>query len=497
MKAALLTLHKAQVVRPARTASSQRAVPLWLSATLLTSLAASLVGCMNLAPSTRTPDVPVPATVGTMIGAAPAQPNAQSLAQAEALAWVQAPQLRQVLALALANNRDLRLALTNIEKARAQYGVQQADQLPTVAASAQASRTRSAQDLTAAGRDQTTSQFVAQIGFASFELDLWGRVRNLNEAALRQFLLSTENQRNVQLTLVADVANAWLTLSADQARLALAQSTLASRRQAFAITQRIYELGATSGLVLAQNQTTVDAARGEVAAFSSQVDRDRNALQLLVGGAVPEALLPAPLTSHAPRAAALAALASPVPSSQLLARPDIQAAEYALRAATANIGAARAALFPTISLTASAGTASNELANLFGSGNGTWSFVPLVRLPIFDGGRNRANVQVAEANEQLALTQYEKTVQIAFREAADALADRARWAERLDAQASLLAATQKAFDLSEARFKAGVDNYLSVLDAQRSLYAAQQTQISLLLAEQVNRVTLYKVLGGG
>ena len=463
----------------------------------VTALAAALLaGCVNLAPLTGTPVAPVPGTVGAGATAAPAQPTAHSLEQAEALAWVQAPQLRQVIALALANNRDLRLALTNIEKARAQYGVQQADRLPTVAASAQANRTRAAQDLTTAGRDQTTSQLVAQIGFVSYELDLWGRVRNLNEAALQQYFLTTENQRNVQVTLVADVANAWLALAADQARLELAQSTLASRRKAFAITQRTYELGATSGLVLAQNQTTVDSARGDVAVYSSQIDRDRNALQLLVGGPVPKALLPGPLASNTPSAAALAELTAPLPSSRLLARPDIQAAEYALRAATANIGAARAALFPTISLTASAGTASNELSNLFGAGNGTWSFVPLVRLPIFDGGRNRANVQVAEANEQLALAQYEKTVQTAFRETADALADRARWAERLEAQASLLAATQKAFDLSEARFKAGVDNYLSVLDAQRSLYAAQQTQITLQLAEQVNRITLYKVLGG-
>ena len=477
---------------PARSAHHDSTVPLWVTAALV----ASLAGCMNLAPPTRTPVAPVPAAVGTTADAVPAQPTAQSLDQIEALAWVQAPQLRQVLALALANNRDLRLALTNIEKARAQYGVQQADRLPTVAASAQASRTRAAQDLTTAGRDQTTSQFVAQIGFASYELDLWGRVRNQNEPALQQFFLSTETQRNVQISLVADVANAWLTLAANQARLALAQSTLESRRKAFAITQRIYELGATSGLVLAQNQTTVDSARGDVAAYSSQVDRDRNALQLLVGGPVPEALLPSPLGSNSLGVAALAALSTPVPSSRLLVRPDIQAAEHALRAATANIGAARAAMFPSISLTASTGAASSELSNLFGAGNGTWSFVPLVRLPIFDGGRNRANVQVAQANEQLALTQYEKTVQTAFREAADALADRARWAERLEAQASLLAATQKAFDLSEARFKAGVDNYLSVLDAQRSLYAAQQTQISLLLAEQVNRVTLYKVLGG-
>ena len=492
MKTPLFLAQLAQASLPTRRAPGERVAPWWLTA----AIAASLAGCVNLAPLTGTPVAPVPGTVGAGATAAPAQPTAHSLEQAEALAWVQAPQLRQVIALALANNRDLRLALTNIEKARAQYGVQQADRLPTVAASAQANRTRAAQDLTTAGRDQTTSQLVAQIGFVSYELDLWGRVRNLNEAALQQYFLTTENQRNVQVTLVADVANAWLALAADQARLELAQSTLASRRKAFAITQRTYELGATSGLVLAQNQTTVDSARGDVAVYSSQIDRDRNALQLLVGGPVPKALLPGPLASNTPSAAALAELTAPLPSSRLLARPDIQAAEYALRAATANIGAARAALFPTISLTASAGTASNELSNLFGAGNGTWSFVPLVRLPIFDGGRNRANVQVAEANEQLALAQYEKTVQTAFRETADALADRARWAERLEAQASLLAATQKAFDLSEARFKAGVDNYLSVLDAQRSLYAAQQTQITLQLAEQVNRITLYKVLGG-
>lgn len=464
------------------------------------SVCLSIAGCMNLAPATATPALPVPATLNVTgqdtLDQAAAQPTAHSLEQAEAIGWVQAPALRQVLALALANNRDLRLALTNIEKARAQYGVQQADQVPTLAATAQSTRSRTAQDLTTAGHAQTSSQLSAQIGFASYELDLWGRVRNLNEAALQQFLQTTENQRNVQITLVADVANAWLTFAADQARLQLAQDTLQSRRKAYAITQRIYELGATSGLVLAQNQTTVDTARGDVAAFSSQVERDRNALQLLVGGPVPEVLLPAPLASDTPNAVALADVAAPLPSSRLLARPDIQAAEYGLRAASANIGVARAALFPSISLTASAGSASTELSNLFGGGNGTWSFVPLVRLPIFDGGRNRANVQVAEANEQLALTQYEKAVQTAFRETADALADRARWAERLEAQASLLAATQKAFDLSEARFKAGVDNYLSVLDAQRSLYAAQQTQITLQLAEQVNRITLYKVLGG-
>lgn len=466
----------------------------------LSALAASLAlaGCMNLAPAYTTPPAPVPATVGVAApdaSDAPAQATAQALEQAQAIAWVQTPALQQVLALALSNNRDLKAALANIEKARAQYGVQRADLMPTVAASGQGSRSRTAADLTSSGRAQTGSQFSAQLGFTNYELDLWGRVRNLNEAALQQFFQTTLNQRAVQITLVADVANAWLTLAADQARLQLAQDTLTSRRKAFELTQRMHALGATSGLVLAQNQTTVDTARGDVASFSGQVERDRNALQLLVGGPLPAALLPPPLDSTMAHAAALPELPTPLPSSLLLVRPDILAAEHNLRAMTANIGAARAALFPTISLTTSAGTASTALSGLFDGGNGSWSFAPLIKLPIFDGGRNQANVRVAEANQQLALAQYEKTVQIAFREVADALADRAHWAERLDAQASLVAATHKAFVLSEARFKSGADDYLSVLDAQRSLYAAQQTQISLLLAEQANRITLYKVLG--
>ena len=463
----------------------------------LTTLAASLTlaGCMNLAPAYDTPAAPVPDTVSTDAAADPAVASAESLTQAQALTWVQAPALQQVLALALSHNRDLKIAWANIEKARAQYGVQRADQLPTIAASGQASRSRSNSN-SAANAAITSNQFSAQIGFTSYELDLWGRVRNLNDAALQQFLQTTVNQRSVEITLLADVANAWLTLAADQARLQLAQDTLSARRKAFELTQRMHALGATSGLVLAQNQTTVDSARADVAAYASQVEQGRNALQLLVGGPLPAALLPPPLDNAMPPSAALLALPTPLPSSLLLARPDILAAEHSLRAATANIGAARAALFPSISLTASAGSASRELSGLFDGGSGTWSFAPQIRLPIFDAGRNQANVRVAEANQQLALAQYEKTVQTAFREVADALAERAHWSERLDAQTSLVAATQKALTLSEARFNAGADNYLTVLDAQRSLYAAQQTHISLRLAEQVNRITLYKVLGG-
>lgn len=458
------------------------------------ALTALLAGC-NLAPRYQAPEGAVPDTLsatGTPVVASDA-----ALQQAQALQWLQSAQLRDVVALALTHNRDLRVAIENIEKARAQYGITRADLLPSVTAQAQGNRARTAADLSSSGVSTTTTQYTAQLGFASYELDLWGRIRNLNAAGLQQFLQSQDNQRNVQLGLVADVANAWLTLAADQARLQLAQDTLASREKAFALTQRMHQIGSTSGLVLAQNQTTVDTARGDVASYTAQVERDRNALQLLVGGAVPQKLLPTAQTlAGGADSAALLPVPAPLPSSVLLQRPDIQAAEHNLRAMNANIGAARAALFPTISLTASVGTGSRELDALFGSGNGTWSFIPLVKLPIFDGGRNRANIAVAESNQRIAVSQYEKAVQTAFKETADVLADRAQWGQRLGAQTSMVANTQKAFDLSEARFKAGVDNYLTVLDAQRSLYTAQQTLIGLRLSEQLNRVTLWKVLGG-
>jgi multidrug efflux system outer membrane protein len=480
----------------------------WRMAVLSASVSASLlVGCVNLAPTAAKPaSNMVPATVGGAL------PPAQTLEQTgdvlaqqvqpmlASLQWVQAQSLRDVMALALVNSRDLRVALANIEKARAQYGVQQADRWPTVAATVQGTRSQQADDLTTTRNGLITNQITAQLAATSYELDLWGRVRNLNEAALQQFLQVQANRRSVELVLVTDVANAWLTLAADQARLDLAKSTLASREKAYALTVRMFKLGATNGLVLAQNRSTVDTARADVGSYTAQVERDRNALQLLVGGAVPDALLPgamSPLLQADEQApTALAPVSGALPSSVLLARPDVQAAEYALRAMTANIGAARAAMFPTITLTASVGTGSNELSGLFANGNGIWSFVPQVRLPIFDAGRNRANVQIAQANEQVALAQYEKAIQTAFREVRDALADRATWQERLDAQRSMVSSTQTALDLSQARFKSGVDNYLSVLDAQRSLYTAQQTLISMQLAEQLNRVTLVKVVGG-
>lgn len=461
------------------------------------AMAAVALSACNLAPKFVQPALSVPDAVSAQAGT-PAVANAPALSYAQAQAWIQSSQLREVVALALTHNRDLRIAVENIEKARAQYGITRADLLPSITAQGQGTRSRTSADLNSSGQSSISEQFTAQLGFTSYEIDFWGRVRNLSEAGLQAFLQSEENQRNVQIGLVADVSNAWLSLAGDMARLQLAKDTLASREKAYALTKRMFEIGSTSGLVLAQNLSTVETARADVAAFTSQVARDRNALQLLVGGVVAADLLPTAQTLAVSDDNNLALLPVPeqLPSSVLLKRPDVQSAEHNLRAMNANIGAARAAMFPTISLTGSVGSGSRELDALFGSGNGTWSFMPQIRLPIFDGGRLRAGVDVANANQRIAVAQYEKTLQTAFKEVADALADRAQWGERLGAQTGMVLATQKAFDLSEARFQAGVDNYLTVLDAQRSLYAAQQTLITLRLAEQTNRTTLWKVLGG-
>ncbi len=456
-----------------------------------------LAACVQLPPAMPDMQGVVPSTLGQPMPVADASPVA--VQTAARLAWVQHPGLRQSIGQALTHNRDLRVALSNIERARAQYGITSAAQLPTVAAAAQGSRGRTSADLSSTGTAVTSTQYSAQLAVTSFELDLWGRVRNLNEAALQQFLQSEANQLNVRITLVADVTYAWLNLAANQARLTLARDTLASREKAYELTQRIQQLGGTSGLVLAQNRITVETARGDVAAFNAQVAKDRNALEVLVGSGLDPAWLPTADTLRGDAAAAPAALMvlpSELPSSLLLERPDVRVSEYNLQALSANVAAARAAMFPTISLSTSVGLGSRELDSLFSSSNRTWSFVPQIRWPIFDGGGARAAVDVAQANRDIAIAQYEKAIQTAFREVSDALAERAQWEERLSAQQAVVDANARAFELSEARFSSGVDNYLTVLDAQRSLYAAQQALIGLRQSEQANRVALWKVMGG-
>ena len=453
--------------------------------------AVALGGC-SLMPAYERPPLPVPTAYPEAVSAPAADaPEAADIGWREFFAD---DCLRQVVALTLVNNRDLRVAALNIDKARAQYRVQNADLYPGVSATGSQSATRTADGLRVPGNPEISRQYSASIGVSAYELDLFGRVRSLGAQALQQFLATEEARRSTHISLVAEVANAYLTLGADQERLALAQSTLTSQSESYRLSQRSFEVGIMSALALRQAQTSVDTARVDVARYTAQVAQDRNALVLLVGSAVPAELLPANLADSLN---ALPDLPSGLPSTLLQRRPDMQQAEHQLKAANANIGAARAAFYPRISLTASAGSSSADLSDLFKSGSGTWTFLPQISLPIFEGGANRANLDIAKIGRDINVAQYEKAIQTAFREVSDALAQRSTVGDQLEAQQSLVNAMAESDQLSRARFSRGVDSYLTVLDSQRSLYSAQQNLIGMRLSRMSNRVTLYKVLGGG
>ncbi|ANI14783.1 transporter [Pseudomonas citronellolis] len=447
-------------------------------------LALLLGGCVNLAPDYQRPAAPVAAQ---WPGAAPA---GASQADVDWREFFVDACLRDTVARALANNRDLRVAALNVEYQRAQYRIQRAELFPAVSASAEGTRQRALSD----GTTAVSSQYSVGLGVSSYELDLFGRLRNLKDAALEDYLALEQTRRSTQISLVAEVASAWMTLAADQQLLKLARDTHASQQKTYELVQRSHGLGGESGLSLAQARSTVESARAEAASYASQVEQDRNALELLVGERLDASLLPGDTGLDA---ALLVTVPAGLPSSLLQRRPDVLAAEHTLKAANADIGAARAAFFPSVSLTASGGSASGELSGLFKSGSRAWSFAPSISLPIFDAGSNQAGLDAAKITRDIDVANYEKALQTAFSEVADALSVRSHINERLDAQRELTAATDKSYDLSLALYKQGSDSFLEVLDAQRSLYSAQQTLISLELAEQVNRVTLYKVLGGG
>ena len=467
------------------------------TATLTLVSMAVLAGCANLAPDYERPGAPLPAS--TWQSPSPAGAVATPASELSVQDFFTDARLREVVSRALVNNRDLRVAALNIDRARAQWGLTRSAELPSVNATGGASRARTSADTSASGISTTSNTFSAAIGLSAWEIDFFGRLRNLTQAAQETLLSTTETRRATQISLVADTATAWLTLAADQRRLALATQTLRSQQATYDLIERARALGAESGLTLAQARTTVESARADVATYTRQVAQDRNALELLTGSAVPAELLPS--AGDATTATGAASLLVSVPeglSSEVLQRrPDVLAAEYTLRGAYANIGAARAAFFPRISLTASAGTASRELDGLFGSGTGTWSFAPQIVLPIFNAGALQASLDVARITRDINVAQYEKTLQTAFREVADALAARATVNEQLAAQRALVEASGKVLELSQARFRAGTDSFLDVQISQRSFYAAGQGLISYELAEQINRITLYKVLGGG
>ena len=461
---------------------------------LVVALAATTLGaCTTLIPGFERPAAPVPASfpqAAPTAGSAVAPP-------ADSIAWrdyFADERLREVIALALDNNRDLRVAALNIERARAQYGIQRADLFPSIAVSGGQSAQRVPADLSSTQQADINRQYSANLGFASYELDFFGRVRSLEEQALQTYLGTEEARRSAQISLVAEVANAWLRLAADRERLALAQRTQHTRQESLDLVRRSFELGAVSALDVHQADTLLQSARADAARFETVVAQDQNALAQLVGAGVPATLLPDGLERAV---AAVAELPAGVPSEVLTRRPDILQAERALLAANASIGAARAAFFPRITLTATAGTASSTLDGLFDGGSGAWSFVPQLRLPIFEAGRLQASLDLAEIQRDINVAQYEKAIQSAFREVADALAERATMTERIDARRKQVAATQESLKLSDARYRGGVDSYLSLLDAQRSLYAAELELIGVRFSEATNRVELYKALGGG
>ena len=464
--------------------SSKLAIPLLVAGSVLAG------GCGMLEP--RLPQAqpsipaqwPIPPTTVPAVATAPASDT-----PAADIGWRDFfvdPQLQRVIELALANNRDLRVAVLNVQRAQGLYRVQRADRVPSVGANGTWSRS--------GGDGPLSDTYTATLGITDFELDLFGRVRNLSDAAVQRYFAQEEARRSAQLALIAATANAYLTLAADQQQLRVVQATLHTREESHALTTKRYELGAVSALDLSQSLTQVEASRAEVARYSGQVAQSSNALQLLVGAPVPQDLLP---STFGGSLTGLAPLPAGLPSEVLLRRPDVMEAEHRLRAANANIGAARAAFFPSITLTGSAGYASDQLSSLFDTGTYTWLFVPQINVPIFQGGRLTANLDVATAERDIALAQYELAIQSAFRDVADALALTAT----LDAQRAALQTTVDAAGeadrLARARFNAGLDSYLTLLESQRTLYLAQEALIITQLAEQANRVRLYKALGGG
>jgi multidrug efflux system outer membrane protein len=418
------------------------------------------------------------------------------------------PQLQRLIALALANNRDLRVAALNVESAQARYRIQRAELFPTVAASAleEVERFPSGVLGTSAGPGGAVSSgsgatggtilrfYDVGLGFTNYELDLFGRLRSLNHVAFQQYLSDLDTRRSVQLTLVSEVADAYLTVLTDQTLLDITQDTLKSQSESYELTQRLFSGGASTELALRQAETTVDTARANLAQYDRQIAEDRDALELLLGAPIPEEI---DFSHGLDRGTAVAELTEGIPSDVLLQRPDVLAAEHQLRAASAQIGAARAAFFPTISLTGSLGTASTQLSGLFKSNSQAWTFSPQITVPLFAGGANVANLQATKLARDTAVAQYEKTIQTAFREVADALAARGTLDDQLTAQRQLEVASAQAYRLADMRFRGGVDSYLSALDAQRSLYTAQQQLQTVRLLRLQNLVTLYKALGGG
>jgi multidrug efflux system outer membrane protein len=457
---------------------------------ILAAASALLSGCV-LDPAFKRPAPPVPAQWPT--GPAYAAPTAVSVAD-----WREVfldPKLQAVIDQALANSRDLRVAIAQIEASRAQYHVQRAALLPKINASGGVSTGRAYTGLPSSlgGAYQNETEYTASVSTTAYELDLFGRVRSLSRAALETYLATDQARRSTQISLVAEVAADYLTYAADASQLEVSKTTVASAQANFDLARRRLAGGIASQLDVSSAETILDQAQDDVARYTTQVAQDKNALDLVVGAPVAAGDLPSGIDDPGAR---LGQPPEALDSAILLRRPDVLEAEHTLRGANANIGAARAAFFPSISLTGSGGVESASLASLFTHGSQVWSFAPTISVPIFAGGANRAGLAYARAEDRIDVAQYEKAIQTAFREVSDALAQRGTISERLRAQRAQVAAASESLRLAQALYGHGSDSYLDVLTAQRTLYAAQQSLIAVELIEKTNTVTLYKVLGG-
>jgi multidrug efflux system outer membrane protein len=448
------------------------------------ALLALLAGC-SLVPAYERPVPPIPERFpGNDRQPAAALPGWRD--------YYDEPELQTLIAASLAHNRDLRIAIARVEEARGLAGIARADRLPTVNVQGSGNRARTPADLTNLGQARTSSRYDLGLGITAFELDFWGRVAALDEAARAQYLASEEAARAFRVSLIGDVATTWYLLAELTERELLAAETLTNRSDSLALLRKRQEVGLVSGLEVLAAEGLVESVRAQLSEIRRQRLLTENALSLLTGMS---ATLPRP--AFISRKGAPTTLVPGLPSEVLFARPDVRAAEQRLIAANANVGAARAAFFPSITLTGSLGTASAALSGLFDAGSGIWLFQPVLKFPLFDAGRAQANLDVAEARKIAAVADYEKTVQQAFREVADALATRETYAEQVAALEANLAVQQARLDRVQARQRAGVASYLEVLDASRDAFAAQQSLVTARRQLLAAAATLYKALGGG
>jgi len=459
----------------------------------LSFVLAWLAGC-TMAPKYQQPLAPVPTTWPAGVAYDRTQ-TATNLPLAPELGWWEFftdEKLQEVIGMALTNNRDLRLAALNVERARAYYGIQRAELVPILNANGTGSKARVPADLSSSGRRQTVERYDVNLGVASWEIDFFGRIRSLKDSAYENYLGTMEARRSAQILVVSSVAQAYLALAADREALALSETTLASQQASFDLIQRRYELGLVAELDLLRAQSPLEVARRDVAVYQQQVAQDVNALNLLAGRPVPAELLPTTLDGiQAPRA-----VSAGLSSELLLRRPDVLQAEHQLKSANADIGAARAAFFPRISLTAAIGTASSDLSGLFQAGSGAWSYAPQIVMPIFDA-RTWSAARAAIVQREMAVAEYERAIQAAFREVADVLAARGMVDQQIEAQQALVGSFDNTHRLANSRFDKGIDDYLGVLDAQRSFFGSQQVLVFLRMRRLANDVQLYAVLGGG